>query len=60
MFMQNISQIGPVVLEEKSFEWYIIYGHGSHLAIWIMTCFCYILYNHHINAKDEILLKLAV
>ena len=37
--MQNISKIGTMVLEKKSFS--------------------FILYNHHINAKYEISLKLA-
>ena len=31
-FMQNISLIGTVVLEKKSFERFLtIYGHGGHL-----------------------------
>ena len=31
-FMQNISLIGTVVLEKKSFErFFTIYGHGGHL-----------------------------
>ena len=31
----------------------------GHLEFRIMTCFCKILYNHHINAKCEISLKLC-
>ena len=40
-FVQNISLIGPVVLKEKSFEWFLpkLYGHDGHLVFWIMTCF---------------------
>ena len=31
-FMQNISLIGTVVLEKKSFKRFLtIYGHGGHL-----------------------------
>ena len=43
-FMQNISLIGTVVLEKKSFErFFTIYGHGGHLEfqkIIFSTKFC--------------------
>ena len=38
---------------------FTIYGNGGHLEFGIMTHFSLILYNHHINAKYEISLKLA-
>ena len=36
---------------------FIIYGHGGHLEIQIMTHFSLILYIYHINAKYEISLN---
>ena len=48
----------PVVLEKKSFEWFL-HGHGGHLEFQIMTHFSLILYIYHICAKYEISLKLA-
>ena len=38
---------------------FTINGHGGHLEFRIMTHFSLILYIYHINAKYEILLKLA-
>ena len=38
---------------------FTIYGHGGHLEFRIMTHFSLLLYIHYINAKYEILFKLA-
>ena len=58
--MQNISLIGTVVLEKKSFDrFFTIYGHGGHLEFRKIIFFSLILYNQYINAKYEISFKLA-
>ena len=45
--------------EEVNKMVFTIYGHGGHLESQIIIHFNLILYNHHINAKYEISLKLA-
>ena len=45
--------------EEVIWMVFIIYGHGGHLEFRIMNHFSLMLYNHHMNAKYEISLKLA-
>ena len=57
--MQNISLIGTVALEKKSFKrFYHIWGMAATLNF-ESYLFMLILYNHNINAKYEISLKLA-
>ena len=55
--MQNINQIGPEVLEKKSFEWLLPHGHDGHLEFRIMALLATSCIT--INAKYENLLKLA-
>lgn len=55
-FLQDISEVCLVVLEQKTVECFllIIYGHNSHLEFWF-----FFPYNHFINARYEIWLKLT-
>ena len=57
--MQNISLIGTVVLEIKSFERFLSYMGMAASLNFKSYFFSLILYKQHINAKYEISLKLA-
>ena len=52
--MQNISLIGTVVLEKKSFKLFLPYMGMVAILIWNHDLFTLILYNYQINAKYEI------
>ena len=57
--MQNISLIGTVVLEKKSFKRFLPYMGMAAILNWNHDLFTLIVYNYQINAKYEISLKLA-
>ena len=52
--MQNISLIGTVVLEKKSFErFFTIYGHGGHLEFRKILAILYSKVPHMLHAKYQ-------
>ena len=57
--MQNISLIGSVVLEKKSFKRFLPYMGMAAILNFELQPFTLILYNHQIDAKYEISFKLA-
>ena len=60
-FLQNISGIGPVALEKKSFDFFTIYGHDGHVDVRIMTILT-IWYNYQLyhNPHTQSLARLTL